>query len=101
VERAIELIPNKPEVYGLAANIYVQTKQFSRAAELLGKLAGFQPENPTIYLSLGDVLYQAGKPDQAREQWKQALQHVATGDGELRKALIDRLEGRITGETFQ
>ena len=101
VERAIELLPDKPDVYGLGANIYVQSKQFSRAAQLLEKLAALQPDNPTIYLSLGDVLYQGGQHDQARLQWRQALQHVAASDDELRNALNERLEGRITSATFQ
>ena len=64
-------------------------------------MATLQPDNPTIYLSLGDVWYQDGQPDQARRNWEKALQFAAAGDAELRSALGDRLSGRITAETFK
>jgi Flp pilus assembly protein TadD len=64
-------------------------------------MAALQPENPTIYLSLGDVLYQNGDHDQAARQWQRALQFAAAADTGLRQAIADRLAGRITEETFK
>jgi tetratricopeptide (TPR) repeat protein len=100
-DKAIGLVPADLNAYALKANACVQLKQFRRAADALEKMASLQPDNPTIYLSLGDVLYQDGDAQQANRQWQKALQFVAGADGELRKALRERLDGRITEETFK
>jgi tetratricopeptide (TPR) repeat protein len=100
-EKAIRFAPAEIEAYAGKANACVQLKQFSRAAEALERLTSLLPENPTIHLSLGDVLYQGGKKDQAGGHWHKALQLTPTGDTELRQAIDERLAGRITEETFK
>ena len=100
-DKAIHLAPADLQGYAGKASVCVQLKQFRRAAEALEKMAGLQPDNPTIFLSLGDVWYQDGDAEQARRQWQKALQLTATGDLDLRNALGDRLGGRITAETFK
>jgi Flp pilus assembly protein TadD len=79
----------------------VVLKQFHRAAEALQKMAGLQPDNSTIYLSLGDVVYQDGNPTEARRHWEKALQLDPAGETDMRSALNDRLAGRITADTFK
>jgi tetratricopeptide (TPR) repeat protein len=100
-EKAAQLAPVDLKAWAGAANAAVQLKQFRRAAGALEKMAALQPENPTIYLSLGDVLYQNGDHDQAARQWQRALQFAAAADTGLRQAIADRLAGRITEETFK
>jgi len=99
--KATGLLAGDLNAYALKADVCVRLKQFQPAAEALAKMAALQPGNPTIHLSWGDVLYQAGDTAQANRQWQQALQSVPPGDSELRAALRERLEGRITPETFQ
>jgi len=75
--------------------------EFGEAAAALRKLGALQPANPTVYLSLGDVLYQGGSKDEARLDWKRALALTAEANTALRDALLQRLNGPITEETFR
>jgi len=100
-EKAARLSPAGMEALAGLAGEWVQTKQFRRAAEALTRMAGLQPENPTILISLGDVLYQDGEAAAARVQWEQAIKMAAPADTALRDALGVRLSGRITPELFQ
>ncbi len=86
---------------GQLADEFAQAKQFRPAAEALTRLAALQPDNPTIEISLGDMLYQAGDAAAARSQWEQALKLAAPADTGLRAALAARLNGPITPEFFQ
>lgn len=90
-DRVIRLAPTEPAPLLGKANALVQLKQFARAAETLEKMGTLQPENPTIFLSLGDVLYQSGDQAQATRRWQQALQLIAPSDLELKRELNRRL----------
>jgi tetratricopeptide (TPR) repeat protein len=98
-DKAVRLAPADPRGYAGQAGALVQLKQFRPAAVPLEKLASLQPQNPTIYLSLGDVLLQVGDADQARRNWQKALQLTGAGEAELRGALEQRLNGNISAET--
>lgn len=100
-EKAAKLNPTDLATQAALANCYVQLKQFKNAAASLELMSSQDPNNPTILLSLGDVRYQDGAVDLARNRWKQALNLVAPGDTELRQALAARLSGQITAETFK
>jgi tetratricopeptide (TPR) repeat protein len=100
-EKAIRVAPADLNGYAGKANACVQLQQFRRAAEALETMSSLQPNNPTIYLSLGDVLYQDGQKDRAQRQWEKARQLVAPRDTALAAALDQRLSGRITAETFR
>lgn len=91
-DRVTRLAPKEAAPLLGKANALVQLKQFARAAETLERMGALQPENPTIFLSLGDVLYRGGDPQQARRRWQQALQLIATNDLELKKELTHRLD---------
>jgi len=100
-EKAIRLSPGDPNGYAGKARACVSLKQFRRAAEALEKMAALDPGNPTIHLSLGDVIYQDGNAAQAQRHWELARRLVAPADHELRDALDLRLSGRITADTFR
>lgn len=100
-EKAIGIAPRNLSGYAGLADICTHLKQYRRAADALGKMLSLQSDNPTIYLSLGDVLYQDGDKAQASRHWQKALQLAAGGDTELQRALTDRLNGRINNETFK
>jgi len=100
-DKATRLMPQEPAGYARKAVVCAQSRQFDGAAEALVKLEALQPGNPTVYLSLGDVLYQGGDRDQARRDWQRALELTAAGDAELRHAIGQRLSGPITDETFK
>lgn len=100
-DKAILLVPANPNGYARKASACAQLGQFGDAAEALEKLASLQPGNPTVYLSLGDVLYRGGNKEEARLNWQKALSLTATGNTDLRDAIGQRLNGPITEATFQ
>jgi tetratricopeptide (TPR) repeat protein len=100
-DKAIALIPTNPNGYARKAAACAQMGHFGDAAGALQKLQALEPGNPTIYLSLGDVLYQGGDRDQARRNWQRALELTPSADTQLRDALGSRLDGPITEATFK
>jgi Flp pilus assembly protein TadD len=99
--KAAKLAPEGLNALAQLAGEAVQAKQFRAAAAALGRLAELQPDNPTIQISLGDVLYQAGDATAARSRWQQALSLAAANDAALRQALDARLHGRIVPQLFE
>jgi tetratricopeptide (TPR) repeat protein len=100
-DKAIALVPTNPNGYARKAGACAQLGHFSDAAGALQKLQALEPGNPTVYLSLGDVLYQGGDREQARVDWQKALDLTPAGDVQLRDALGARIEGPITEATFR
>lgn len=100
-DKAIVLVPTNPNGYARKAGACAQLGHFGDAAGALQKLQSLEPANPTVYLSLGDVLYQGGDRDQARRNWERALELTPAGDAPLRDALGTRLDGPITEATFK
>jgi tetratricopeptide (TPR) repeat protein len=100
-EKAARLNPTDLDAYAGKANACVTLKQFRRAAEALEEMTSLQPDNPTIHLSLGDVVYQEGNVAEARRHWEKALQLDPPGETEMRNALNERLGGHVTSETFK
>ena len=100
-EKAAILVPTDLDALVGKANACVQLKQFRRAADALQQMATLQPENATIHLSLGDVLYQNGDREPARQEWRRAVELTTSTEIELRHALNSRLTGPITPDMFQ
>ncbi|MEO6004824.1 MAG: tetratricopeptide repeat protein [Opitutus sp.] len=99
--QAATLVPDDLEAHAGEANARVQLKQFARAADVLRRMLALQPDNPTISLSLGDMLYQDGDHHKARTVWQRALQLTRPTDAELQQALRNRITGPVTPEMFQ
>jgi Flp pilus assembly protein TadD len=100
-EKLSRAAPAELQGYAGCANACVQLRQFARAARALEKMASLEPGNPTIFLSLGDVLHQDGRDEAARRNWTKAKGLVAAGDNELMAALERRLNGPLTPDLFQ
>ncbi len=99
-ERSIRLVPGGMRGYALKANACRRMKDFKGAAEALGKMSSLKPDEPAIQLSLGDVVYQDGDRDRAREHWQRALQLAPADATELRNALGLRLAGGVPAEAL-
>jgi tetratricopeptide (TPR) repeat protein len=99
-EKASQLVSTNIDAYAGVAKAALPLKRYQRAADALTKLAGLQPENPTIQLSLGDVQFQNNQPVEARAHWTRALELTPAADAELREALISRIDGRVSPETL-
>jgi predicted Zn-dependent protease len=100
-DKAIHLAPDNPNGYAREAAAWARLSEFDKAAEALRQLQKLQPSNPTVCLSLGDVLYQVGQRDEARAEWQKALTLASADNPGLRDAIGQRLNGPITDDTFR
>ena len=100
-EKSIRLAPEGMGGYALKANVCRRTKDFKGAADALERMSALAPGEPNIQLGLGDVDYQDGNRDAAREHWQRALQLAPADAEELRSAIGHRLAGQISAETFR
>jgi tetratricopeptide (TPR) repeat protein len=97
-EKSILLVPNGMRGYGLKANVCRKMKDFKGAEQALEKMSSLDPAEPMIELSIGDVVYQAGDRDKAREHWQRALQLAPSNATELRAAVGLRLGGHVPAD---
>ncbi|HEY9154892.1 MAG TPA: tetratricopeptide repeat protein, partial [Opitutaceae bacterium] len=93
-DNAIKLAPENPEAYARKASASVRLGNFGTAEKTLQELSRIQPKNPTVFLSLGDILSQEGNQAKAKEAWQSALNLLHAEDTELRAAVNERLSGR-------
>lgn len=100
-DKAIALKPSDLRGYAVKASVCVHLKQFRAAIQCLEKMAALEPQNPTIYISLGDAQYQDGKRTEAKKTWQKALQLAEANDTDLRRDLNTRINGKITADTFK
>jgi tetratricopeptide (TPR) repeat protein len=100
-DKAVLWAPKALEVYQGKAGVLVQLKRFHEAADVLGEMTALQPDNPTLFLSLGDVCFQNGEAPEAQRHWQHALKLTPVGDAELRKALDNRLAGKVSEDDFK
>ncbi len=100
-EKAIRLAPANPSGYAVMAAACAKLGMLGDAAAALGKLAELQPANPTVFLSLGDVLYRQGDRDGAALNWRRARELTRPDDAALLQALGSRLNGPVTEATFR
>lgn len=100
-DKATHMAPSDLRGYAGLANACMQLQKLEPAAAALEMMTTLEPENPTVYLSLGDVRYQLADRERAQSNWRRAAQLVAPGDTELRAEIDVRLSGHITAETFK
>jgi Flp pilus assembly protein TadD len=100
-EESIHLVPDGIRGYSLKANVCRRTKDLKGAEAALAKMVSLEPAEPSIELSLGDVMYQDGDSDGAREHWQRALQLAPAGAKEVRDAAGLRLSGRVPADALR
>jgi tetratricopeptide (TPR) repeat protein len=90
-QRAIWLDPHNRNQFLLLGLTQKRSAHFADAAVTLTKTAEIWPEAPLVHLSLGEVLEQQGRYDEARRQYEQEL----NGQGpEAARAALARLARR-------
>jgi tetratricopeptide (TPR) repeat protein len=100
-EASIRLVPEGLRGYSLKANVCRRTGDFKGALAALARMSAIDPSEPSIQLSLGDVAYQDGDHDLAREHWQRALQLAPASADDLRGAASLRLSGHIPAELLR
>jgi tetratricopeptide (TPR) repeat protein len=88
--RALEVSPRSKEALLGAASASAQGLNYEAARAYLERLHEEDRTNPTILLSLGDMLSLGGHREKAAETWSQALA-AAAGHHELETALRRRI----------
>lgn len=96
-EKAIALSPREPAAYLGEAVASARLKDYARAAGALGKLTDLQPENPAVFMNLGDVQFLGGDKERARASWEKALSLAGPGDDRLRADAQLRLNAPDSG----
>jgi eukaryotic-like serine/threonine-protein kinase len=93
-QRAIELNPNLPEPYQWLAYLYAAQNRFDAAFEKLRQAQGLDPLSIVITANTAEILYRAGRFDDAVAQCEKALEM----DPQFAKALYWRVMAWIAND---
>jgi TolB-like protein/Tfp pilus assembly protein PilF len=75
IAQAMRIAPDAPEVIGaLGTYAYYAYRDYARATAQYGKLAKLQPNNPTVYSSLGLILRRQGRWAEALTNFRHAAE---------------------------
>ncbi|HEY5080269.1 MAG TPA: tetratricopeptide repeat protein, partial [Opitutaceae bacterium] len=99
-EKSIALNPGGFRGFALKANASMRMKDYKRAKEALATMAALQPANPSVRMSLGDMEYQDGDREAARQDWQRALQLAPADAAEMKEAIARRLAGHFPSEAL-
>lgn len=74
IDSIIKHNPKYPQGYYIKALI-LRENDIDGAVKLLRKAVELAPKNPRYHETLGDLLYQKAKPDDAEKEWAKALEY--------------------------
>ncbi|MDQ7072245.1 MAG: tetratricopeptide repeat protein [Gammaproteobacteria bacterium] len=77
IEKAVKLKPNDPFYIDSLGWVYYRLGQLDKAADYLRQAVVLRPD-VELLTHLGEVLWQQGKHDEAKQVWQQAKQKEAT-----------------------
>ena len=80
IEKAVELRPEDGYIVDSLGWAHYRLGDFPSAVQYLEKAIELVPEDPTINDHLGDAYWQSGRPNEARFQWRRALQFGPEAD---------------------
>ena len=72
-QEAVDLAPTSAFFLRLKGIVHAKRGEMEDAVRSLESAMMFEPNNPTIIESYGDVLFQSGKVDRALDQWQLAM----------------------------
>ncbi len=96
LQRALTLAPNDGAIVDSVGWAYYRQKEYAKALVYLERAAELVPDDATVTDHLGDVYAALNRMDDARRQWRLALEQLkedATGDND--PALRDQLERKL------
>jgi tetratricopeptide (TPR) repeat protein len=80
IEKAVELRPEDGYIVDSLGWAHYRLGDYPSAVQYLEKAIELVPEDPTINDHLGDAYWQSGRPNEARFQWRRALQFGPEAD---------------------
>ena len=91
--RALDQTPDDPHIIDSVGWAYYVSGNYTEALKYLDKAADILPSNATINEHLGDVLWRLKRRNEARFQWRKALQFEHEKEREA--ILTDKIENGI------
>lgn len=73
-DRVLETDPEQPDALHLRGLVASQTEDYEKAADLIGKAAAIQPNNPAYHGNLGVALRHLGRREEAIAAYRKALE---------------------------
>ncbi len=80
IQKAVELRPEDGYIVDSLGWAHYRLGDYPTAVQYLEKAIELVPEDPTINDHLGDAYWQSGRPNEARFQWRRALQFGPEAD---------------------
>jgi Flp pilus assembly protein TadD len=74
LEKAVSLRPDDGYIVDSLGWAHYQLRDYARAVKYLERATELVPDDPTINDHLGDAYWRAGRPREARFEWRQALE---------------------------
>jgi tetratricopeptide (TPR) repeat protein len=96
-ERALDLDPGFAPVLNELAYAHADLEEYDRALELFGRYAAVSPGDPNPFDSMGDVLLDMGRIDEAEAKYAEALAVKPDWPAEYAIAYIRALQGDYAG----
>ena len=90
LEKALEINPDLVLVHLLGSVYWQRQRENDRAQEHLTEALRLEPENPIIYIEIGNLLARKGEIQQAYTAFQKAV-HLAPRDVSYRRVLVDFL----------
>ncbi len=91
LEEAREIYPNDVNLILDQANIYYKLEQMDKFGESMELAINLDPSNPTLFFNLGVISYQQGKVEEAKENYRKAIELKEDyGDAYLNLAIAIR-----------
>ncbi len=95
IERAVQLAPDDPEIYGsLGTYYYYGFRDYARAAEQYEKRAKLQPNSPVVFNSLALIQRRQGRWAQSLANARRACELDPSNLNYLRNLMVTQRAGR-------
>jgi len=98
LERAVEHLPEEPEIHLLLAAIYFRQGELYEARRAADEVLSLREGHPQAHELLGDISYQEGYLTRAVPEWEAALEGAGPHAARL-KAKIERAERESDAES--
>lgn len=73
ISRALQVDPMNGAIFGTLGAAYLRQHQYDQAVDALERAVELRPSDALLLTDLGDAYWRAGRPVEARFQWRHAL----------------------------
>ena len=91
----LERLGQVPSLQLAAIDLNVEAKQYDEALQRLDRLLATSPQHPLWVTQRAEVLEQAGRKEEARLAYTQALAQLQSRNADGRAARLNQIENRV------